>query len=315
MAGQNATNATLPVVDLDHSVLFFGRSHESILPGELQVRGDLASEQVIFTRDGNTGAVDLVWHVLQHPALNVRRGTALGVGATTLTNIPITPPVDLSRSFPIITTATGGSAIGANDLFTAHLSSASNLELEVVFTSAVDVSWQVVELEPGSVVQTGVVTLAPGVAATNATIQNVDLTRSFLLFSSRSQSADAGTYGPNAIGLTGRFNGTTEIELSRSANATTGLEIRWYVAELASGIVQPKHVDLPGATATAPLTSIDTARSIVFSSSRGYMGQSAATGGGLGECEFTFSLSPTELTVARGKASSAGTADAFVVSY
>lgn len=315
VAGNNATNATLPSVDPTHSVLVFGRSHSSILPGELLVRGDLAAEQITFTREGNTGAVDLSWHVLQHPAFSVRRGVLSGAGSTTLTNVPINPPVDLTRSFPMITTATGGSAIGANDLFTAHLSSNSNLELETVFTSAVDVSWQVVELEPGSVVQTGLSDLPPGAASANATIQGVDLARSFLFFSFRAQAADAGTYGPNAIGLTGGFSSATEIEFVRSANATTGLDIRWYVAQLATGSVQQEHVDVPGATASVSLDTIDVTRSIVFTSSRGYMGESAATGGGLGECEFTLSLAPTQLSVGRGKTTSLGVLDAFVVSY
>jgi hypothetical protein len=313
LAGEVTTMASIPSVDLDHSVLFFGRRHGETAPGSLLVRGELTADQVVFTRAESPGSASLEWHVLQHPGINVRRGYVLAT--STLTSITLDPPVDVTRSFALMTTSTGGSSIGANDFFTARVVSSTQLELEVAVASSVDINWQVVELEPGSTVQTGSVALGAGAQSVTDSVSSVDLARSFLLFNFHVQPIDGGVFGPSSIGLTGRFESATELRFDRGTAGPTQLQIAWQAVELASGSVQPVKVTLAGLSQLAPIQAVDPARSLVFASDHGFLGQSSASAGGLGEIEFTLRLDPNQIDVQRGKSGGTGVVDCWVVGF
>ena len=82
----------------------------------------------------------------------------------------------------------------------------------------------------GASVQTGTAT-STATGTLTVTIAAVDPTKAFLLFSTRSSSAD-----PDSSMVRGRIASATTLEFARNSNDAAAIEIRWYVVSYPSGI-------------------------------------------------------------------------------
>ena len=118
-------------------------------------------------------------------------------------------------------------------------------------TFVIDVS------DPVQGTQSGTVTLAAGNASTTATITAVNLSRSFLVFSTTADDADSGS-----AHVRGQLTDSTTVTFNRD---TTGpaVSISWTVVEYASGVSVQRGTFTGAASTTENITisSIDTAKS------------------------------------------------------
>src|SRR5207249_6744628 len=97
-------------------------------------------------------------------------------------------------AFPIVSTREVGTTYNCDDVYRATLTSSTTLQLSgCAPDSAVD--WQVVEYANSSV-QTGSVSLATGdLSKTSSLASSVDVTKSWLLFSYKTESGTATNIG------------------------------------------------------------------------------------------------------------------------
>lgn len=100
-------------------------------------------------------------------------------------------------------------------------------------------------------VQSGTLT-SSGNGVITASITSVDLSKSFLVFSTRHNSNR-----PPGSMIRGRIASSTSVEFRRVTNESSSMTIQWYVVEFSSGVnVQRGEVNQSGTTINVPITSV-----------------------------------------------------------
>ena len=131
--GSASVTATLsPAVDTTKAFLVFGVSENTGNPADGQVSGQITnSTTVTFQRVGTDGhAVTMSWYVAEFASgVTVQRGT-VNMDGPPLMNVTLATPVNLARSFPIVTFRTTGTNFAFDDWLKAKLTSTTNLELD-----------------------------------------------------------------------------------------------------------------------------------------------------------------------------------------
>jgi hypothetical protein len=176
---------------------------------------------------------------------------------TALTDVSITA-VNMSRTFVICQSDTGGANNNATVRATCELTSTTNLRITPGNTvSAETVRWYVVEFYSGVTVQRGVTSMGTSATA-NAAITAVDLSKTFVLATERANDSSAG-----------QDERWTRNETGSLAEAPS---IAWQVVQIESAFVQSGSTTIAGSqtAATATLTNaVDTSRTFVVFSARG----------------------------------------------
>jgi hypothetical protein len=276
-AGLNAAQSQVivdldPAVDESASLLVFSATTDSISPSYGHVSGQLqaAGSEVRFARwtTGGGFTVDISWSVVELDGLEVQRGS-YHPGTPTLQHIPLSPSVDLARTFPCSSIRSSGSHFNPDDWYAYGFSDSDSLYVE----STTDpenswLEWQAVQLPAVSdaAVYAGVTALAVGEQTLGVPIgASVDPAHAFLLFTYKVFD----TEGARPIAhytITGYIAGADQLQFDR-LNADRAASVSWYVvswdrlhaqhgAEIFTPGQQDRTVDLSA--------TVDPDRSIAF---------------------------------------------------
>jgi hypothetical protein len=162
-------------------------------------------------------------------------------------------------------------------------------------------------VSPIARVQRGSTTLAAGMAAQKVTVQQLDTSRSFVVFGSRFDSA-----APADIEVTAQITAPTELTFTRTGTTgTPAVPIYYYVAEFTSGVqVQRGTTTVSATTTTATLTNVNLAKSFPIVTYRN-------TGSNIGKDDFVRAklTSSTQLSLINDLAAPNGVAEWQVVTF
>ena len=228
------------------------------------------------------------------------------LGSTVLTTtISLNEPVDLTSTFLIFSFSTSGTE--PRFMLTASFSDNETVEFKRtsgVASHSYNTTVYVVEW-PGSLVQSFDTTISSGNASATATINAVDLSRTFVVGSLRSSTS--GTSEGERNFVTEDLTSSTSLVLTRESTTDTVVR-RSFVVELPSGnSVQKTSHSTTAATNAQTITAVDLNRTFVIGSSR-------CGAGGIDRTIFsTQFLSSTSLQVRRNTATGTLTAICYVV--
>ncbi len=245
--------------------------------------------------------------------VTVRRGKSSFASTTSTLNVTI-PSVDLTKTFVLVSTAPNSTAQNVDERWTirARLTSATNLELTRNETGiTIDAYWQVIQIDSASV-QRGIVTIGAGSSSATAAISSVDLTKSFLILTTRGAGASNGDESQYSV--RGRFTSPTQLTFDRISTSNS-VDIAWEVitlndgSQVRSGNLLVPSIDLSD---IATFSSVVPSRSMSFISVRGGAGSNAS----LDEIAFTHRLTDsTTLTLSRGGTGTSADVSWFVVQF
>ncbi len=156
--GSPSTMVGIAPVDLSRAFLVFGLSGSQTNPAEIQVSGQLTGPgQITFIRDGsegNIGSIDLHWYVVEFLGITVQRGSA-SIDSTVASASVSIAPVNLAKTFPMISIRKAGKSFRATDFAQASLPGSTTLQIDLGGIpspgTVVEVEWQVVEWSDSSV--------------------------------------------------------------------------------------------------------------------------------------------------------------------
>ncbi|MFK7918022.1 MAG: LamG-like jellyroll fold domain-containing protein [Ilumatobacter sp.] len=313
---QSSVTATIDAVDGARSMLTFTVRGDDDSPDDLWVTGVLTNATTItFERIGNVGDMVIEWSVTEfRSGVTVQRGVS-SLSSTT-TDVALSP-IDLTKSFPLISHRAAGATFGVNDFVRAELTSSTNMRLTVGGISSNVVPWQVVTYNDATV-QRGTVGLGTG-TATGATGLGtaVDLDKAWLIYSITSDGGTASDIGQKLI--RGRLTDPSTITFDRS-NTGQLVSISWFVVEFTDGTeVQHSSAAFGVSDTTVDVTidPVDRSRSIASGGYLGYGGRSAyAADDNAAEGWFTTTLtSATNLRVQRDAALATADLGWFVIHW
>ncbi|MDH3605688.1 MAG: hypothetical protein OER12_01690, partial [Acidimicrobiia bacterium] len=258
--GSATTSAVITTVDTTKAFLVFNVRENLGSPDDGSVTGRLASStSVEFERIGTTGTITLEWSVVEFSSgVTVQRGTE-AMGAATV-NVPIAA-VDLTKSFPIVSMRTGGSVFSDDDFLRARLTATDTLELSTFGLNANVVEWQVVQYD-GASVQSGDLSFASGDSSRNATVTSVDTSKSWLIYSYRTNFSATQNIGEKL--LRGTVADSTTLTFDRSVSGTTN-DLSWYLVEFTDATTVQHGSVAFGSSDTlkdVTITAVDPANSI-----------------------------------------------------
>ena len=324
-----SVTATITAVDDTKAFLLFSTSSNLNRPPGSEVKGRLASAtSVEFSRvtdETVPATITITWDVVEYNCgVAVQRGVVTPAGTTT--DVALTPVNSVAATF-VTYSKTPGAGTGTwsgNDPMVEELTSTSNLQFRVDVVDPGDtVWWQVIEFtDPSAIqVQKGSASLTAGATSTTASIASVDLTRAFVLVTTRNNSP-ANDVGSGLVRA--RLTGATTVTFDRSASAYDVDEIAWQVVELKDGsTVQHGTSSVASGTASVvePITAVPLGRSSAFASTQTGGGQNGGRSSYsaddiIGVACFTLALtSTTQLTLTRANTAAAADVAWFVVSW
>ncbi len=174
-------------VDPNHSILFMSYSPAPDLPDCATITGRLDASNATFARwqacDGQ-GETNVGYTVAEFNAgVTVQRGTAIfsELNDPPTRTIALNPPVDVSQSFILLSSAQDGSGFSANDLPSAHFNVNGSLTLDIANAEDAWVDWQVVTIHGARVFHQQASMGATATAATGSAV-GVDPTRAWLVY-------------------------------------------------------------------------------------------------------------------------------------
>ncbi|MBI4719436.1 MAG: hypothetical protein HY763_16695 [Planctomycetes bacterium] len=221
------SNVTITSVDLSKSVLWFNYRGDSNDPDDGHVRGRLTSSTNIqFYRPNDASLTDLTiqWYVAEFACgVYVQRGLA---NTADTTNVTINT-VDTAKSFVLTSGSESGTGTTYNndDFFRARLTSSTNLEVSGLGSPTNEASWQVVEYDDASV-QRGTGSLTGTSTSTTASITAVDLAKSIVLLSWKTDIS-----GTGANFLRAYFSSTTQLTIDRAVDTGGTIDFAWEVVQ------------------------------------------------------------------------------------
>lgn len=255
-AGSSTTTVSINPVNLGQSILWFQASHNQPAPNNGSISGQMTNSTTLtFSRVGTTGAVTIQWYVTQFSSgVLVQRGTTVKTGTPTM-NVPINP-VDLTKTFVLISDLHSGGTYNASTFTRARLTSSTNLELSVLGTTTTSpdiVEWQVVEIQSGASVQSGLVSFGAAASIVTVPISTIDPATSFLVFNYRSATGTGSNIGQKMV--RGQITSSTQLTFDR-ASTGQAIDIAWYVVSWTDGTTVQR-----GATS---FTSIQTGSNVLI---------------------------------------------------
>lgn len=190
---------------------------------------------VTVTASATNSSNVVQWYVVEFSSgMTVQRGVASFGNGTGTVNVSLSPAVDLGKAFVLTSERINTTDQGRDERWNvrARLSSTTNLELTRNETgTALSVAWQVIEMNDAAV-QSGLVSIANGSASNTAAITAVDPTRSFLVFSRRTQNNVNGVEGLYQV--RGELTNNTTLTFTR-AGTQRQIDIAWFVISLNDG--------------------------------------------------------------------------------
>lgn len=280
-SSNGTTTVAITAVDPTKAFLLFSSRHSLNRPVGSELRGRLATttslEFVRVTDEAFPVTMTIEWSVVEYTCgVTVQRG-AVAPSATTV-DVAISPVPSLSTAFVTWskTPSAGDQIFDSNDTIVVDLSAADTLQIRTNLAAADHVVWwQVVAFaDAGTInVQRGSSSLLGTATSTTATITAVDLTKTFVLASVRTDSNGAEI---GSAMFRARLTNSTTLTLDRGVGNFDMTEIGWQVIQLLDGSVVQSGATTLGAgvaTATPAISAVPLARSSVFASAHTGSGQ------------------------------------------
>jgi hypothetical protein len=313
-------------VDRTKTIVWGGVVHgggrvNSANPNASRIAFELESDTVLaLERLGSPTSTPVVeWQAVELVSgVFVQRNVQSLTTTQTTVNVPLPTTVDINKSFVLVSVAPNMTGQANDERWTirAQLTGSNNLELFRADSGiAVDVYWQVVEMQ-GASVQRGLTTFPSTANATSATIPtSVDPLKSFLIMSF------AGGSGINGIEtrymVRGAINTTGNAITFNRAGSGNAVNLAWEIVAMNDGsAVQSGSRSTAAGSDTLldqGIADVDLSRSFVYLSVQG--GASGATNS-LDDVSWTGALtSQTNLRLQRAVGGSQGTVNWQVVQF
>lgn len=216
------------------------------------------------------------WYVVEFTSgIAVQRNaTTLPAGGATslISTVTLPTPVDLTRSFVLISERINDGNQGRDQRWTirARLTSPTALELARNEAGApVVVAWQVIQMQDATV-QRGLTTLLEGNVAATAAITAVDMTKTFVVFSRRGATVAAGREGRYQV--RGELTNPTTLTFTRAVNNAVGggvndVEIAWFAVTLNDGTTVQRSTVTAGTGPASAILNVPLTTAIVINRS------------------------------------------------
>lgn len=225
--------------------------------------------------------------------------------------VTLATPVDPSRSFVLGTHSRDSSSPQLNPTFELTGGGTTVTITSSAASSGLFAEWQVVTFSSGVQVHRGLETFAPGNTTRNVSLTSIDLSRSFVLTSSR-MDTDARDQDERRT-ILAQFTSDTNLRLTRSESGIA-VPVAWQVIEFLDPSVTVQSgtttIDSGSTSATASFTNNAGAEWLVFNTS-GSAGVNGLESAYQTRGQFT---SPTQITFDRLNSTGTVTTSWFVVS-
>jgi hypothetical protein len=275
------------VSDRTKTLLLVQAVGPGLYPSEASARCWLATRSTITcsrnSAPGNGQTFPIWWKTVEM-ASGLRVQHLQPTCSSSALTVPVTiNSVSPGNTFLLVSSEIDGTTLDADDFFTAQLANSSRVDLQ--FSTPCSPAWkgslQVVEMS-GARVTRGTASMSSGTTQASASgLSAVDLNTSALLFTHRVSTPSTARLCDRV--LRGELSSSTSINFSRGAgsfgcSAATVDEIGWERIDFGPlARVQTKLIEFP-ANSRSPssppsITSVDTTRTVVFSSAQSLGGQ------------------------------------------
>jgi len=259
---------TISEVNPSKAFILFRANTNDPTPDDWQFTPNITDTTVTFTRyDGSNKFSRIRWQVVESSDISVQRGEEVLPKRVATVNVTINE-VNLSETFVIVYGRCADEQRGDNHagFFAAKLTNSTNLMLRRGNENKCEatVSWQVVEWN-GAKVQSGESIIPDLMDNVTASIDPVDLTRTFLIFGTASIGRDAGM---DSNLIQGKFLSPTKIMFTHEPGSTYASSERiidWYVVEIPDASVQSGNMALRSDTVVS-INEVNPSRSFHISS-------------------------------------------------
>ncbi len=205
----------------------------------------LNSQKIEFKNYASGGGANVEWEVISSPNLTVSRNIISFETTDTTINIDLPRQFNLSNSFLIITTRlnSGTTTNNQQGRWRGRFFNSTRIQLNRgISGTAGEISWQAVEWK-GAEVQSGSFSIS-STSGTDTLTNPINLTRSFLIFSSTSDSGTALDY--NNIG--GFLSNSNTVYFYRQDDDTGNMYADWFVIESPFLYIQRGSFEIDGTT-------------------------------------------------------------------
>ena len=233
-ASSNITTVDITDVVLSKSFLVFSAAVSDNNPQCTQIRGNLYDAgagdiRIDFERmESSCPLADIRYYVAEFSSgVSVQRGEKATLATDTL-NVTLSPTVDTSRSFPLISGFVSSTTHDGNDFMEAEITASNNLQLRRnTGNGTAKVDWQVIEYECSSVEKNTISGWTT--SSTTATLSPaVDLSKSWLIYSYSTSTGGDATMAENMV--RGRITADNELTFDRNDTGAT-IDLTWYLVQ------------------------------------------------------------------------------------
>lgn len=231
-ASDTIKDVTIVDVVLAKSILLFSGKINNSSPKAFLVTGRLLNTTTIrFERDTASSATNSYsWQVIEFSAgITVEH---LFVDLLTTSRDVTINEVDLAKAFPIITYMSDGDVFGGNDLYTAEITTITNVQFKAAVAppAAARIACQIVEIDDATVQKLTGTTDTDD--STDVAITAVTLAKTFWFLTFR------GNFTTNNDDLViAQSDTTTNIKLTRASGTSNAYNFIIYVVEIANNLV------------------------------------------------------------------------------
>ena len=234
-AGTATLNVTISAIDTTKTFVLVSSAINSASQTNDErwtIRARLTSNTNLELSRNETGTVvDAYWQVIQIDSAVVQRGlTTIGAGASSAT-VAISS-VDTTKSFLVLSARAAAAVSGVESRYMVRGRITSPIQLtfdRIDTTISVQIAWEVVSLNDGSLVRSGSVVVPAANPSQSAIFPSVDTTRSISLIS-LSGGAGTATANLDETAFTHRLTSDTSLTFTRAGTGTAA-NLGWFVIQ------------------------------------------------------------------------------------
>lgn len=233
--GNGTLNITISAIDTTKTFVLVSSAINSTSTTNDErwtIRARLTSATNLELSRNETGtAVDAYWQVIQMDSAVVKRGlTTIGAGASSAT--AVISSVDTTKSFLVLSARAAAAVAGIESQYMVRgrLTSPTQITFNRIDTlNSVQIAWEVVTLNDGSLVRSGSAVVPAANPSQSAIFASVDTTRSISFI-----SVNGGTSGSSTrldeTAFTHRLTNDTTLSFTRGGTGTAA-NIGWFVVQ------------------------------------------------------------------------------------
>ncbi len=316
-----------PAVDPSKTIVWGGISHGGGRSGgananDSRVGFDLESTSTLaLERLGSPSSTPILeWQVVEFESgVSVQRGLRTLSTSEATVNVPLPTAVDLTKSFVLVSVAPNTTSQTTDERWTirSRLTTSTNLELSRNESGiAVDVYWQVIQME-GASVRRGLTTLGAGESEKCTLIRVKSNVNSFLIMSFKGTGAVNGIESQYLTRGSVIHSGSNMGHCFNRVSTVNSVEVAWELVSMIDGTAVQAAANATTAVSDTiidrTIAAVDLNRSFVYIGTQGGSGTDTTN---LDEGSWTANLtSSTNLRLQRGGGGTLGTVNWQVIQF